>query len=119
MQGFNTAQELADALSNGTLHVCDAQEWTSLNYNDNVSRQEPNTAMQMLHMSKHCLFKVLAGALPLQLCCCACGECRLQAGKQANLLDCHSIPLCSNARHLILHAAAWMLFPASKPSVLR
>nr|QOL01225.1 putative extracellular protein TR9_033 [Trebouxia lynnae] len=34
-QGFNTAQELADALSNGTLRVCNPQEWTTLNYNDN------------------------------------------------------------------------------------
>ena len=37
MQGFPTAQALADALVNGTLSICNPAEWTSLNYNDNVS----------------------------------------------------------------------------------
>ena len=37
LQGFETAQALADALANGTLHVCSPKQWTSLNYNDNVS----------------------------------------------------------------------------------
>lgn len=36
MQGFPTAQALADALANGTLYVCNPREWTSLTYNDNV-----------------------------------------------------------------------------------
>ena len=37
LQGFPTAQDLADALTNGTLRVCNPAEWTSLSYNYNVS----------------------------------------------------------------------------------
>ena len=77
MQGFNTAQELADALSNGTLHVCSPQEWTSLNYNDNVSRKQPARNSQTVHMCyicqqshcKACAYELVSvQLLPINLC---------------------------------------------------
>ena len=49
MQGFETAQALADALANGTLSVCNPAEWTSLNYNDNVRLSSHSAITKLLH----------------------------------------------------------------------